>query len=272
VVEARKLFNTDKLRLIGLKAIADSVWADRSAAVLREYKGDPGNFGQLYLDPKVWGDKIAEGNKHGLSTHLHCSGNRAVRASLDVYEESIRRNGSGDYRNTIEHCDTIHPDDIPRFAKLGVLANVAPDFMYKTNRWKDSPCHTVYDDETRSWCWPFHSLIETGAVVTYGCDSPASTLDPLVQIFRAANRVMEDGEPKGGFIPSEKVSARDALKCYTYNSAYEARMEDKLGTLEEGKYADIIVLDRDIVEIDPLEIRNASVVMTIADGQLVYQK
>lgn len=272
VAEVKQTYQTDKLRLVGLKAIADSVWCDRSAYNLREYKGTPGNHGNLYLNRETWGPKIAEGNRLGLPTHLHSSGNGTVRAALDVYEEALQINGPGDYRNTIEHCDTIHPDDIPRFAKLGVLANVTPDFMYKTNCWKDSPVHTVYDEETAKWCWPFASLLASGAVVTFGCDAPASTCDPLTQLFRAATRVMEDGEPKGGFLPHEKVSVTEGLRCYTYNAAYEAHMEDKLGTLESGKLADIIVIDQDITKMDPLEIRTANVVMTFVNGRLVYQK
>jgi predicted amidohydrolase YtcJ len=109
-------------------------------------------------------------------------------------------------------------------------------------------------------------------VITYGCDCPASDFNPFTQIYRGAARVMDDGEPSGGFLPDEKIPVKTALRFYTYNGAYEARMEDKLGTLEAGKLADIIVLDRDILELPLEEMRKAQVLITIADGKIVYEK
>lgn len=270
--EAQKRFTSDKLKLVGMKGFADSVWADRSASVVKPYGDDPGNYGQLYIDFDDWAPKVADANKHGLSVHMHCSGNGAVRRALDLYQYSLEKNGPGNYRNTIEHCDTVTPEDIARFGAYGVLANVSPDFMAKTNKWKDSPCHYVYDDETRTWCWPFRSLQKSGAVITYGCDCPASDFNPFTQIYRGAERVMDDGEPSGGFLPEEKIAVKDALRFYTYNGAYEAGMENKLGTLETGKLADIIIIDRNIPEISPAEIREAKVVMTIADGDVVFER
>ncbi|MDR2079535.1 MAG: amidohydrolase family protein [Treponema sp.] len=269
---AKKRFCSDKLRLVGVKGFADSVWADRSASVVRAYGDDPGNFGHLYIDFDTWAPKVAAANKNSLSVHMHCSGNGAVRRTLDLYQYSWEKNGPGDYRNSVEHCDTVTPEDIPRFGKYKVMANVSPDFMSKTNKWKDSPCHYVYDDETRSWCWPFASMLEAGTVITYGCDCPASDFNPFTQIYRGAARVMDDGEPSGGFLPDEKIPVKTALRFYTYNGAYEARMEDKLGTLEAGKLADIIVLDRNILELPLEEMRKAQVLITIADGKIVYEK
>ncbi len=271
-VEARRRFSSDKLRLVGLKGFADSVWADRSASVIRAYGDDPGNYGHLYIDYDDWAPKVAEANRRGLSVHLHTSGNGAVRAALDLYQYSLDENGPGDYRNSVEHCDTVHPDDVVRMGRMGVMANVSPDFMAKTNKWKDSPCHYVYDQETRNWCRPFKSMLENGVALTYGCDCPASDFNPFTQIYRGAARVMDDGQPDGGFITGEKISVREALRLYTYNGAFEARMEDKLGTLEVGKLADLIVLDQNILEIPLEDIRRTQVLLTIADGEIVFDR
>lgn len=272
IIRAQEKYQSNKLKVNGIKILIDGVWATHSGAMLKPYADDPENSGKLYYTPEELAEKVIAADKEGLYIRIHCSGDRAVRVALDAYQAAINQNGDRDRRSSIEHIDVVHDDDLPRFAELGVIANVTPEFMAPTNKWDDNPCLFVFDEEQRKEAWRFNSLIKSGAMITYGADCVGMSLNPLLQIHRGLTRVCNDGEPKGGFMPKEKVSVIDAIRCYTYNSAYEAGMENRLGTLEEGKLADIIILDKNIFEVPIDDLLKTKVVLTIVDGKVVYEK
>ena len=157
---------------------------------------------------------------------------------------------------------------IQRFKELGVIASVQPDHLW-VDVYEEHPFHQILGEERNQLAWPFKSLLQHGAPMAFGTDYPISDLDPMRGIYRAVTRLHEDGEPKGGWIPKEKLSVAEALKQYTIGSAYQMFREKELGTLEAGKLADIVVLDRNLFEIPPEQIREAKAVLTIMDGKII---
>ncbi len=267
----REQYQSEKLRLNGTKIFMDGVWSTHSAAMLTPYADMPDFAGELYHTPEELRDKIMSTDKEGFYTRIHCSGDRAVRVSLDAYEAAIKENPLWNRRHSVEHNDLVHADDISRFAKLGVIANVTPWFIMPTVKWENNPLHYVYNEEQLSELWRFKSLLDSGATVTYGADCIGESLNPLEQIYRGLTRIALDGKPQGGFMMEEKISVKEGIRCYTINGAYELGMEDRLGTLEAGKLADIIVLDRNIMDIPAEDLLNTKVVLTLVDGKVVYE-
>ena len=270
--EGMKLYASDMLRPTAVKAFLDGVGSVGTAAMLQPYEGTD-NSGEMYMTEDELAEGFIKADNLGLGGHVHACGDRAVRTGLNAYEKMIQTNGSKERRNiSVEHCDTTAPEDIPRFAELGVGANLTPDFMAPTAKWSDNPYIKVYDEKVEKELWNTGSFIKSGALITFGTDSFYSTMNPLVQIYRAVERVCNDGEPKGGYMPEEKIDVKTAIRCYTINSAKSVGMEDKIGTLEAGKYADIIVLDHNILTASPQEIFDTKVVFTMMDGKVVYEK
>ncbi len=176
----------------------------------------------------------------------------------------------GDSRHTIEHIEVCHPSDFQRFKELGVIASIQPEHL--TAGSMDS--HAYIDrlgSERSKYTWPIGSLQNHGAPLAFGTDFPIVDLNPMLGVYRAVTRKHEDGSPRNGWNPAEKISLSEALIHYTKSSAYGNFRENELGTIEAGKKADLVVLDRNLFEVDPEEILEAKTVMTVMDGDIVYE-
>ena len=172
---------------------------------------------------------------------------------------------------SIEHCDTVAAEDISRPARLGISLNLTPDFLAPTQKWKDNPYLMVYDKEVQKELWHLKSFLDTSVNVSFGTDYTASSMNPMDQIYRAVERRANDGNPKGGYMPSEALTIEEAVRCYTLNSAKSVGMENKLGSLDDGKYADMIVLDRNIFTEPMSSVKKSNVLFTIVNGNIVYR-
>lgn len=267
----RREHNSGGVKFSGLKQFVDGVATTHTAYMIEPYSDAPDNIGSTVKPIDKLREWIINADREGFRIRLHACGDGAVRASLDFFEEAAKLNGKRDSRHTIEHIENIHPDDIKRFAELGVIASMQPEHLAMTDAYKDNPYPEKLGPERIKLSWPIKSLMDAGAVVTFGTDCPVVDLDPFVGIYRAMTRVHNDGEPAGGWNPEERIDMAMALRGFTQVPSYMEFREDELGTLEPGKLADIIVLDRNLFTTPVDQIRETKVKITMMDGKIVYE-
>jgi hypothetical protein len=250
----------------------DGVFENFTAAMVDPYLGSDGrptrNRGLSLVDPSVLNEAVAALDVEGFQVHFHAIGDRAIREALDAFEVARSRNGRSDHRHHIAHIQVIHPDDIPRFASLDVVANAQALWAVQEAQMDDLTIPFLGPARV-GWQYPFRSLRRAGAVLAMGSDWSVSTADPLAQIHTAVNRVFPgtDAEP---FLPEERLDLPDALAAFTAGSAYVNHL-DEAGVLAPGRLADIAVLDRDLFDRGAGAIADASVIATIVEGQVVHE-
>lgn len=263
----RDKYHSDKLRVAGLKQFIDGVSSTYSAYLLEPYTDRPEFTSRPCYPYEVYRDCITNANQKGFGVRLHAIGDGAIRLGLDAIDFARMHSGNTSVRNSLEHLEAIAPEDIPRFADLNVTCSMQPLHIPPTAYEK-----MIRLGEKRcKYQWPFRSLLDKNAVLAFGTDFPVAPYDPLQSVYDAVARVDEKGE-EIKINPWEKISLAEALKAYTAGSAYCIGMEERLGTLEEGKLADIIVFDRNIFDSELSEITKASVILTIVDGEIVHKK
>jgi predicted amidohydrolase YtcJ len=210
---------------------------------------------------------IVDADKNGLQVNIHAIGDRANATVLDYYDNVAAVNGPRDRRYRIEHAQHLRQEDIPRFGKLKVVASMQPMHIIDDGRW----AWKRLDEKRLKGTYAFRSLLDSGAVLAFGSDSPVATMDALYGIYAAVTRRTLDDKNPNGWIPEQKITVDEALRGFTYGSAY-AEFQDKVkGTLETGKLADMIIVSDDIFTIDPVKIKDAKVLTTIMDGRVVYE-
>ncbi|MEK5172292.1 amidohydrolase [Heyndrickxia sp. FSL W8-0496] len=267
VKRLRDTYYSDKLRVSGLKQFIDGVITARTAYLLEPYADKPDTRGETSFPSETIKKWVVDADNEGFSIRFHAIGDGAIRLALDAYEEAQKVNGKRDARHSVEHVEVIHPDDIGRFKELDVTASMQPDHFAMSER-------GVYTDrignEREKYVFPIHTLQKSGARLAFGTDFPIDVLNPLLQIYRAVSRIDSSGEKV--WHPHERISLADALKAYTVGSAYSTFREHELGTLEVGKLADIVVLERNLFEIPVEEIPDTKVQLTISDGKVVFDQ
>jgi predicted amidohydrolase YtcJ len=210
--------------------------------------------------------RIAAADRAGFQCSLHAIGDKANALLLDIFEEVIRENGPRDRRFRIEHAQHLRPHDIPRLARLGVIASMQPYHAIDDGRWAEKRigrerCRTTY---------AFRSLLDAGVRVTFGSDWPVAPLNPLLGIYAAVTRKTLDGKNPNGWFPEQKITVEEAVRAYTLSGAYAEFAEHVKGSLEVGKLADLVVLSRDLFTIAPDEIPSVEILYTIVGGKIVY--
>lgn len=266
----KKEYTGDMLRFSGLKEFIDGTPAGYTGLMLEPYADKPDDKGSIRIDEDVLGNLIRNADKDGYRIRLHACGDGAVRLGLDLLEEAQGLNGKRDSRHTIEHIECIHEKDLSRFQPLGVLPSVQPEHLGAI-RFSEHPFINILGEERCQLAWPFKSLMNNSAQIAFGTDCPIVGLDPFQSIYRSVTRLHDDKKPIGGWIPKEKITLSEAINAYTKGSAYLNFMEDHIGAIEAGKLADIIVIDRNLFEIDIEDIIDTQVIMTMVNGNIVYQ-
>src|SRR5205823_14124383 len=270
IEQARRTYKDEWISAGVVKTMLDGVVEAHTAAMLTPYSDDPSQSGKLFWEPEKYKQAITELDRRGLQIFTHAIGTKAVRLALDAYQNAAATNHTADARHRIEHIETITPEDIPRFGKEGVIASM-------------QPLHAYPDDDTlkiwapnvgpkraqRAWAW--HSILAGGGVLAFGSDWPVVTLSPWEGLQNAVTRQTTEGEPKGGWIPSERISLADAIKGYTLNAAFAGHREKTEGSLESGKLADVIVLSQNLFKVDSLKIGETKVLLTMLGGCVVYR-
>ncbi|MCC7132191.1 MAG: amidohydrolase [Gemmatimonadales bacterium] len=251
------------------KFFADGVIESGTAALLAPYLGGTNtgvaNFRQGQLDSLMTGVDRA-----GIQIHVHAIGDRGIRMALDGIEATRRANGPRDARPIISHIQLFDPADIPRFKALGVIASFQPLWAF-ADKYITELTEPVLGPERSRWLYPIGSLVKSGATVVGGSDWSVSSMNPLEAIQVAITRRGPTDSAGPAWIPDEVVGLTTMLQAYTVNAAYAAGDEATAGTLEVGKVADLIVLDRDLYAIPPAEISRAKVLLTLLDGKSVHR-
>ncbi len=260
-------FDSDKIRIVGEKLMLDGCPDSYTGAMLQPYAGDPRTSGELLSDPDVFKDVVAKANAMGFPVKVHCLGDLSVKTCIDAYEYSREVNGSHGLRNAVEHMNIIRDEDIERMRELDIIASVQPSHMCD---WFNGCGEVIYGPELVKKDSRYRTLIDEGVKIAVGTDTPVVDVNPLRTIYEAVTRKSwVDGELKC-VNPEEAMTVEEVLKGYTIDAAYANHFEDKVGTLEPGKLADVCVFDRNLFDIDPEEIKQARNVCTIFDGKIVY--
>jgi predicted amidohydrolase YtcJ len=209
-----------------------------------------------------------DADKNKLQLSIHAIGDKANSYMLDLYEEIKKDNPNWDRRFRIEHAQHVRFEDIDRFADIGVIASVQPYHAIDDGVWAEKRI----GPERIKYTYPFKTYLEKGVKLCFGSDWTVAPIDPLQGIYAAVTRRTLDEKNPDGWIPEQKITVEDAIECYTINNAYAAFEEGIKGTIEPGKLADLVVLNEDILTIDPVKIKDAKVEMTIFDGEIIYKK
>ena len=250
----------------GIKVFADGALGAHGAWLLEPYNDLTDSIGLNIMTPEYLRESARIAAEFKLQLCTHAIGDRANRVMLDIYEETISSRADGrELRWRMEHAQHIDPEDLPRFAELGVIAAMQPIHCTSDGPWVSV---RLGDDRSREGAYMWRDLLDSGAVIASGTDAPVERVDPLASYFAAVTRRLPDGTD---FFPAQKMSREEALRSYTLDAAYAAFEEDIKGSLEPGKLADITVLSRDILEIPPEEILDTRVLYTIVGGEVRYR-
>ena len=268
LVAMREQSTVDRLRIRGTKIFQDGVLENFTGALLKPYVGTD-NLGLGMHEPDELARMVTLLDAHGFQVHIHTIGDRAVRESLDAFEAAQRANGRRDARHHLAHIQLVHPDDQPRFAELGVVANAQP-YWAATSRYVTELTLPFIGEERARYHYPFGSLHRASATLAFGSDWTVSTADPLPQIEVAVSRVEHPNRDTEPLLPEEALDLETAVAAFTRGSAYVNFLEDETGTIEPGKLADLVVLDRDLFDPGAGPVGDACVLLTLSEGEAVY--
>lgn len=270
IENAQRQYHDDWIAGGVVKTMLDGVVEAHTAAMLAPYTDDPTQSGKLFWDPDKYKAAVADLDARGLQVFTHAIGDKAVRLALDAYQNAAEVNKTKDARPRIEHIETIAAEDVDRFGKLGVVASMQPLHSYPDDDTLNIWARNIGPERaSRAWVW--RSIQAKGGALAFGSDWPVVTLNPWPGVQTALTRQTSEGNPLGGFIPQQRLSLEDAIRGYTLGAAFAGRREKTEGSLEPGKLADFILLDRDLFKIEPSEIGKTEVLITMVGGKVVYQ-
>lgn len=264
-----KRYANGELRVNMVKFWADGVVETHTARMLEPYTDQPDTFGLLMIPRKELTEAVTWVDAAGMQVHIHAIGDATVRYALDALEAAQQANGRRDARHHLNHVQFVHPDDLGRFAALGVGASFEPFWAYEDD-YITKLTRPRVGEERIQWTYPIRSVLDTGARVACSSDWSVSSADPLLGIETAVTRVdplTDQGEP---FLPGERITLEEAIACYTRDAAWMNGFEETTGTIEPGKFADLVVLDRDLFAIPISEVSEAKVVATLFEGRVVF--
>ncbi len=257
-----------RLWIRSIKLYADGALGSRGAALLQPYSDDPGNRGLLVSDPRHIEAVAVRALQHGFQVNTHAIGDRGNRVVLDAYEAALAEVPTADHRFRVEHAQILHPDDIPRFAKLKVIPSMQASHQTSDMRWAG----TRLGEARLVGAYAWRSLLKTGVVIPNGSDFPVEQVNPLISFHSAVTRQDAEGWPPGGWYPAQRMTREEALKSMTIWPAYAAFQESMMGSLTPGKVADLVVLDRDIMTVPAETILATRVMATYFAGKPVYER
>jgi predicted amidohydrolase YtcJ len=261
-----------------IKIMQDGVCENFTAATLSPYLDVDGhttdNAGISFVEPDLLNEAVTRLDALGFQVHFHALADRAVREALDAIEAARSANGMNDLRHHLAHIQIVHPDDRPRFRRLGALANAQP--LWAAHEAQMDELTIPFLGEPRaSWQYPFASLVQHGATLVMGSDWPVSSPDPMQEMHVAVNRKMPSNyvyrvDSADVFLPEQRIDLPTAVAAFTAGSSYANHLEDRTGSIEVGKRADVAVFDRNIFAAPTDEIASARCLQTFIDGERVY--
>ncbi len=264
-------FGNEYLHVGGVKGFADGSLGSTTALFFQSYLDAPNTCGipsAELANPEQMAKNIASADAAGLQIAIHAIGDKANNTILNMYEAVQREHGDRDRRWRIEHAQHLLPSDIPRFARLHVIASMQPYHCIDDGRWAEKRIGPERAKTSYAW----RSLLDAGAILAFGSDWPVAPMSPLMGIYAAATRRTLDGKHPGGWIPQQKITVEEAVRAYTMGSAYASFDDAIKGSIEPGKLADLLVLSDDIFAIDPVKIADTKILLTMFDGKVVFGK
>jgi predicted amidohydrolase YtcJ len=267
IEDARRMHDDDRFRVWPIKLYIDDVIEPHTAAMLEPYANRPGVRGDTFWEPAEFDAFLLELERRNFQAFTHATGDRGIRTVLDAVRRCREVNGPRDARHQIVHVECVHPDDLDRFATLGVVAcmqprHCAPDIVAE---WREN-----VGPERSRYAWPFRSVSERGATLAFSSDWNVADMNPMYWLYTAVTRAAPDGT--GAWNLEERVDLATALRAATIGSAFANFADDDRGSLTPGKYADVAVLSRDLFAVnDPREILDTGVTHTVVDGRVVLR-
>ncbi|HXT14262.1 MAG TPA: amidohydrolase [Gemmatimonadaceae bacterium] len=251
-----------------IKLYADGALGSRGAALLDPYTDDPKNNGLLKSTPEHLRDVSTRALQHGFQVATHAIGDRGNRIALDAYEAALEAVPTVDHRFRIEHVQVLDHADVPRFAQLGVIPSMQSVHQTSDMYWASN--RLGYARTFGAYAW--RSLLNTGVILPNGSDMPVERVNPLYSFHAAVSRQDDNNWPPGGWFPEQKMTRDEALKSMTIWPAFAGFQEKELGSLTPGKFADFVILDRDIMTVPDQEILGTSVLATYIGGRAVFER
>jgi predicted amidohydrolase YtcJ len=254
-----------------VKIMQDGVLESYTGVVLDAYRlpGKKDVHGIPMVEPELLKKAVTQLDKDGFQVHIHAIGDLAVRQSLDAIEAARNANGDLGHRHHIAHIQLIHPDDQPRFRRLGVTANFQPLWAYADDYITELTLPFI-SRQAATYVYPIQTMEKSGAVVAFGSDWSVSSANPFEEMETAITRMGALGETRTPWMPDERITLPQALTAFTMGSAYVNRDEADTGSLEVGKRANLAVLDRNLFDIPPTEISDTKVLLTLFEGKPVH--
>ncbi len=270
VVALRNEFGGERFRPTAVKIGGDGLIYNHTAALIEPYADRPDFRWHPNIAPEDLNPLVAALDAEGFQVHVHAVGDATVRYALDAFEHARAVNDERDSRHHIAHIDLAHPDDFPRFAELGAIANFQPIWAQRDEMVIDLIEPRIGLERTR-WVYPVGAVVDAGGRIAFGSDWGVSSMNPLEGMQVAVTRRGLTAGPGEPFNAEEVVDLATAIAGYTIDVAYLNFRESEIGTLEVGKYADLVVLDRNLFDIPPEEIHQAKVLVTLLEGESVYE-
>jgi len=264
--EPIRAYGNDHLDIASVKLYSDGALGSRGAAMIEPYDDDPENRGLPFYTQEQLDEFVRIANRKGFQVGIHAIGDLGNRMALDAFERA-QGNKASPLRNRVEHAQIIALDDIPRFSELGVIASMQP--VHATSDMNMAEDRVGPQRIKGGYAW--RRLLDSGAVIASGSDFPVELPNPFHGLYAAVARQDREGMPEGGWYADQALTRAEALHSFTLAAAYAARQEDRLGSLERGKWADFIVIDRDYFEVPASEIDDIRVLQTWVGGKLVYE-
>lgn len=261
-----KSYANDRLALRSVKISADGALGSRGAAMKEPYSDDPGNRGLLFYEQDELNAMVDKSISNGYQTNIHAIGDRANDVVLNAFEQAIDEFGDQGLRHRIEHAQIVSLEDIPRFKELDIIAS-----MQATHATSDmNMAEDRVGSERIKGAYAWQKFLDQGTVIANGSDFPVEHVNPFFGLYSSVTRQDHEGNPPNGWYPDERLNREETLRSFTLDAAYAAHQEEVLGSLEPGKWADFIIIDRDYFEVPAIEIWQTDVLETWVAGEKVY--
>ncbi len=257
-----------RLWLRAIKIEFDGAMGSRGAALLEPYTDDPGNLGLFRIPPEQVERIAVRALQSGFQMATHAIGDRANRVALDIYASALRQVPTANHRFRIEHAQLLTAEEVPRFAELGVIPSMQGSHQTSDMSWVGN---RIGPDRVQ-WAYIWRSLRSTGVIIPNGSDAPVESINPLVSFHSFITRQNADNEPPGGWFPAQRLTREEALLGMTRWPAYASFMENDVGSLAAGKYADFVILDQDIMTVPVENILSTKVVRTVLGGKTIFER
>jgi predicted amidohydrolase YtcJ len=256
-----------RVQMRGVKLYIDGALGSRGAALLADYSDEPGNRGLLVTDPETYEGIVRKAKGCGVQVATHAIGDRGNRIVIDTYERVLGDDAKGDHRWRVEHAQIVSPEDIPRFAPLGVIASMQPTHATSDMPWAEERL----GKERLFGAYAWQRFLHSGARLALGSDFPVESPDPRLGLYAAVTRQDREGEPPGGWLPDQRLSATEALRGFTTDAAYAGFDEKQVGKLATGMRADFVILAEDPLAVPASQLDDLVIESTWVDGKPVYE-